>query len=144
VALALQDTLANFFGSVFIFLDRPFVVGDWVRVEDTEGIVEEIGFRSTRIRTWPKAQVAIPNKTVASVTVDNWTRMPKRRIFETIGVTYETTADQMEKAVASIREILENEEGVDQEFIVVRFESFGDSSLDIRVYCFTKATDYAT
>jgi len=143
VALALQDTLANFFGSVFIFLDRPFTVGDMVEIEGTQGTVEQIGFRSTRIRTWPATLVAIPNKTVASVKIDNLSRMPKRRVLQTVGVTYETTADQMEQAVAAIRGILEADEGVDQEYVVVRFSDFGASSLDIVVYYFTKAIPYA-
>jgi len=143
VALALQDTLSNFFGSIFIFVDRPFRVGDMVRIDDVEGTVEEIGFRSTRIRTWPATLVSIPNKTVAESVVDNWSKMPKRRVFQTVGVTYETSADQMERAVAAIRKILEDDAGVDPEFLVVRFEDFGASSLDIRVAYFTKATDYA-
>ncbi|HUU31454.1 MAG TPA: mechanosensitive ion channel family protein, partial [Phycisphaerae bacterium] len=143
VALALQDTLANFFGSVFIFLDRPFSVGDMIRIEGVEGIVEEIGFRSTRIRTWPATLVSIPNKTVASAQIDNWSKMPKRRVRQTVGVTYETTADQMEKAVAAIRRLLETDPGVDQDFIVVRFEDFGASSLNILVYYFTRAVAYA-
>jgi MscS family membrane protein len=143
VALALQDSLANFFGSVFIFLDRPFAVGDTVKIGDVTGTVEQIGFRSTRIRTFDATLVAIPNKRVADSQVDNWTRRPKRRVFQSVGVTYETTADQMQQAVAAIRKILESDEGVDQEFLVVRFEDFGASSLDIRVVYFTKATDYA-
>ncbi|MEA3366543.1 MAG: mechanosensitive ion channel family protein [Planctomycetota bacterium] len=143
VALALQDTLANFFGSVFILLDRPFMVGDMVEIEGTQGTVEQIGFRSTRIRTWPATLVSIPNKTVASTKIDNWSRMPKRRVFQTVGVTYETTAEQMEQAVAAIRAVLEADDGVDQDFIVVRFDDFGASSLDIRVYYFTKAVPYA-
>ena len=143
VALALQDSLANFFGSVFIFLDRPFAVGDTVKIGDVTGTVEQIGFRSTRIRTWPATLVSIPNKTVAESVVDNWSKMPKRRVFQTVGVTYETTAEQMEKAVSAIRRILESDEGVDQEFIVVRFSDFGASSLDITVYYFTKAIAYA-
>ena len=143
VALALQDTLANFFGSVFIFLDRPFGVGDMVKIGDVEGTVEEIGFRSTRIRTWPQTLVCIPNKAVAAATVDNWSRMPKRRVLQAIGLTYETTADQMEKAVAAIRGILEKDQGVDPEFIVVRFTDFGASSLDIQVYYFTRDIAYA-
>ena len=143
VALALQDSLANFFGSVFIFLDRPFAVGDTVKIGDVTGTVEQIGFRSTRIRTWPATLVSIPNKTVAESVVDNWSKMPKRRVFQTVGVTYETTADQMQQAVAAIRRILESDEGVDQEFIVVRFSDFGASSLDITVYYFTKAIAYA-
>jgi MscS family membrane protein len=143
VALALQDTLANFFGAVFLFLDRPFAVRDWIKVGDVEGVVEEIGFRSTRVRTWPATLVTVPNKTVANATVDNWSRMPKRRVMQTVGVTYETTAEQMEQVVKAIREIVENDDGVDKEFIVIRFTDFGESSLNILVYYFTKATAFA-
>ncbi len=137
VALALQNTLSNFFGSIFIFLDRPFMVGDWVKIGDVEGIVEDIGFRSTRIRTWPATLVSIPNKKVAESVIDNWSRMPKKRVYQTIGLTYETTADQMENAVREIRKIIENDPGVDKEFIVVKFSDFGSSSLDITVIYFT-------
>lgn len=143
IALALQDTLGNFFGSVFIFLDRPFAIGDWIKVGDVEGIVEEIGFRSTRIRTWPATLVSMPNKTVAAATIDNWSKMPKRRVAQTVGVTYETTADEIERAVDAIREIVTNDEGVDKEFIVVQFTDFGDSSLNILLYYFTVATAFA-
>jgi len=143
VALALQDTLGNFFGSVFIFLDRPFAVGDWIKLEGVEGVVEEVGFRSTRIRTFPATLVSVPNKTVAAAIIDNWSRMPKRRITQTVGVTYETSADQMEQAVEGIREILEKDEGVDKELIVVRFTEFGDSSLNISLIYFTIALSIA-
>ena len=143
VALALQDTLANFFGSVVIFLDRPFGVGDWIKLGDAEGVVEDIGFRSTRIRTWPTTLVSIPNKTVASATIDNWSKMPKRRVMQTVGVTYETGADQMEQAVSEIREIVKHDEGVDREYLVIRFTEFGDSSLDILLYYFTKGVALA-
>lgn len=143
VALAFQDTLSNFFGSIFILLDRPFAVGDWIKVGDVEGIVEDIGFRSTRIRTWPKSVVSIPNKTVASVAIENWSKMPKRRVYQTVGVTYETTPDQMEQAVAAIREILQNEEGVDKEYIIVRFSEFANSSLNMLVYYFTRGVAFA-
>jgi MscS family membrane protein len=143
IALGLQDTMANFFGSVFILIDRPFSVGDWIKIDDVEGTVNEVGFRSTRIETFPKTIVTIPNKTVANATIDNWSRMPKRRVYQTVGVTYETTAEQMEKAVRVVRDIVENDEGVDNEYIVVRFREFSDSSLDIIVYYFTKATAFA-
>ena len=105
--------------------------------------METIGFRSTRIRTWPGTLLSIPNKTVAAATIDNWSKMPKRRVVQTIGVTYETTPDQMEEAVAGAREIVENDEGVDKEFIVVRFTDFAESSLSILLYYFTKATAFA-
>jgi len=143
VALALQDTLGNFFGSIFILLDRPFTVGDWIKVGDVEGVVEDIGFRSTRIRTWPATLVSIPNKTVAGGAIDNWSKMPKRRVVQTVGVTYETSADEMERAVDAIRQIIEGDEGVDKEFIVIRFTDFGDSSLNILLYYFTTATAFA-
>ena len=143
IALALQDTLANFFGSVFIFLDRPFAVGDWIKFDGMEGVVEDIGFRSTRIRTWPATLVSVPNKTVANASIDNWSKMPKRRVVQTVGVTYETTAEQMEQAVDGIREIVRGEDGVDKEFIVVQFTDFGDSSLNIQLYYFTVATGLA-
>ena len=143
VALALQDTLANFFGSVFIFLDRPFGVGDRIKMGDVEGTVEDIGFRSTRIRTYPATLVSVPNKTIANASIDNWSKMPKRRVRQVVGVTYETTADEMEQAVAAVRKILETDEGVDQEFMVVRFDDFGESSLNIVVMYFTRDIDYA-
>ena len=142
VALALQDTLGNFFGSVFIFLDRPFVVGDWIKVGDVEGTVEEIGFRSTRIRTWPATLVSMPNKTVAAATIDNWSKMPKRRVSQIVGVTYETSPEQIKRAVDTIRDIITADKGVDKEFIAVQFTDFGDSSLDILLYYFTTATGF--
>jgi MscS family membrane protein len=142
VALALQDTLANLFGSIFIILDRPFRVGDRIVVDNVDGIVEEVGFRSTRIRTLTKTLVSIPNKIVATVKVDNITSMPKRKVTQTIGLTYETTAAQMEEACGKIRGILDTDDGVDKEFIVVRFSDFGDSSLNISVIYFTATADY--
>ena len=143
VALALQDTLGNFFGSIFIFLDRPFTVGDWIKMGDIEGIVEDIGFRSTRIRTWPAPLVSVPHKTGAAAAVDNWSRRPKRRVLPTVGVTYETRAPQMEQAVAGIRRIIESDEAVDQDFMLVSFTDFGESSLNILIYYFTVSTAWA-
>lgn len=142
VALALQDTLANLFGSIFIILDRPFRVGDRIVVDDVDGVVEEVGFRCTRLRTLTKTLVSIPNKIVATVKVDNITSMPKRKVVQTIGLTYETNAAQMEEACGNIREILDSDAGVDKEFIVVRFSEFGDSSLNITVIYFTATADY--
>jgi MscS family membrane protein len=142
VALGLQDTLANLFGSVFIFLDRPFTIGDWIKIGEVEGTVEQIGFRSTRIRTWPATVVAIPNKTVAGAAVDNWSKMPKRRVVQTVGVTYETSASQMEAALATIRDIVAGDAGVDKEFLVIRFTDFGESSLNILLYYFTTAVAF--
>ncbi|HPP29517.1 MAG TPA: mechanosensitive ion channel family protein [bacterium] len=142
VALGLQDTLANFFGSVAIFADKPFLVGDVVKIGDIQGTVEDIGFRSTRIRTFEATLVSIPNKTIANSIIDNLSKRSKRRVSQTIGLTYNTTPDNMEKAVYVIRNIISNDEGVDPEFIAVNFSDFGSSSLDINVVYFVKGIDF--
>lgn len=143
VALAAKDTLSNIFGSIMILLDRPFHVGDWVKAGDLEGIVEEVGFRSTKIRTFGKTQITVPNNVIANLAVDNISRRPNRRINITVGVTYETKPEQMRQAVAGIREMLCNHPAIDQDFILVNFTEFGASSLDILVYCFTRTVVWA-
>ena len=143
VALAAQESLANFFGSVSIAADRPFKVGDWIQVGDrVDGDVEEVGLRSTKVRTWAKSQLSIPNKVLANEVIENWSRMPKRRVKQVIGVTYETKPDQMEELVEAIRAILKGDPDVHQEFILVNFTDFGSSSLDILVYYFTVTTKW--
>ncbi|HKI51773.1 MAG TPA: mechanosensitive ion channel family protein [Geothermobacteraceae bacterium] len=140
VALAAKDALSNIFGSVMILLDRPFSVGDWIKAGDMEGTVEEIGFRSTKIRTFAKTLICVPNNVIANLPLDNFSRMPKRRIKLTIGVTYATTPEQIRTAVERIRELLRTHPAIDQEFWLVNFTDFGASSLDIMVYCFTRTT----
>jgi MscS family membrane protein len=141
LALASKDTIANFFGSLMIVLDRPFKVGDWIIVGDkVDGDVESIGLRSTKVRTWPKTVMSIPNSILANEYINNWSRMPKRRVKQYVGVTYETSADDMEGVVEDIRQLLREDEGVQQDFILVNFTDFGDSSLDILVYYFTVST----
>jgi len=140
VALAAKDTLSNVFGSIMIILDRPFHIGDWVKAGEIEGIVEEVGFRSTKIRTFAKTLISIPNSTLTNMAIDNFSRMPKRRIKLTVGVTYETTPEKMREAVGRIRTMLTEHSAIDQEFFLVNFTEFGASSLDIMVYCFTRTT----
>ena len=143
VALAARETLSNIFGSFMIILDRPFHIGDWIKAGEMEGVVEEIGFRSTKIRTFAKTQISVPNNIIANMALDNFSRMPKRRIKLNVGVTYETTPPQMQKAVQNIRQMLEKHPGIHQEFMLVNFTDFGPSSLDILVYCFTVTTEWA-
>ncbi len=140
VALAAKDSLENIFGSLMIILDRPFQIGDWVKAGDIEGTVEEIGFRSTRIRTFAKTLITIPNSTLTNLAINNFSRMPKRRIKMTVGVSYATTPSQMRKAVENIRQLLREHPAIDQEFFLVNFTDFGDSSLNILIYCFTRTT----
>jgi MscS family membrane protein len=138
IALASQDTIKNAFGALMIVLDRPFKVGDWIQVGDkVDGDVESIGLRSTKVRTWPKTIISIPNGVLANEYINNWSRMPKRRVKQVVGITYEATARDMEELVEEIRDILRKDEGVQQDFILVNFTDFGESSLDILVYYFT-------
>lgn len=140
IALAAQDAVGNFIGTLSIFTDKPFKVGDWIQVGDkVDGNVEQIGFRSTKVRTWPKTLMSIPNKVLATEIVDNWSQMPKRRVKMTVGVTYSTTAEQMEELLKRMRTLLREDEGVEQSFYIVRFTDFGASSLDIFLYYFTRS-----
>ncbi|MEA3543670.1 MAG: mechanosensitive ion channel family protein [Thermodesulfobacteriota bacterium] len=140
VALAAKDSLANIFGSIMILLDRPFTIGDWIKAGDMEGTVDEIGFRSTRIRTFAKTVITVPNNVLMNMSIDNFSQMPKRRIKLTVGITYDTTPAQMRQAVAAIKKMLQEHPAIHQEFFLVNFTDFGASSLDIMVYCFTTST----
>ena len=142
LALAAKDTASHFFGSVMIFTDSPFKIGDWIKTPDVEGVVEEIGMRSTKIRTFAKALVTVPNAMLANAAVLNWSRMDKRRIKMTLGLTYGTTSMQMRTILSEIRELLANHEEVHQETIFVNFTEFQDSSLGIFCYFFTKTTNW--
>lgn len=141
VALAAQESLGNFFGSVSLVADHPFKVGDWIQVgSKVDGDVEEIGMRSTKVRTWSKSLMSIPNKVLASEIIENWSAMPKRRVKQYIGVTYSTPADTMHDLVEDIKQLLKEDEGVQQDFILVNFTDFSESSLQILVYYFTSTT----
>ncbi len=143
VAMAAKDTISNIFGSIMILLDRPFTIGDWIKTSDFEGVVEEIGFRSTRIRTFDKTLVNVPNSMLANMVIDNIDARPKRRVKMRIGVTYSSTPKQMQEAIEGIENILKYHVGVDQEFSLVKFDEFEDSSLSIFLYYFTKTTHWA-
>jgi MscS family membrane protein len=142
-AFAAKDTIANLYGSIALALDRPFRVGDWIQVGDVvDGDVEEIGLRSTKVRTWPKTVISIPNAVLANEMINNFSRMPKRRVKQVVGVTYETSPETMEAIVEDIRRLLREDDGVQQDFILVNWTDFGSSSLDILVYYFTVTTKW--
>jgi MscS family membrane protein len=148
LALASKDTVANLFGSVMIVIDKPFTVGDWIKGNGFEGVVEEIGFRSTRIRTFDKTVENIPNNVLANVKVENMDRrkdegLNVRKVSMTVGVTYSVNAETMERITSQIKEILKADEGVDQRMTqLVRFTDFGASSLDIFLYYFSNSADW--
>lgn len=137
LAFAAQDTVANIFGSFMIFMDRPFKRGDWIVMAGVEGDVEEIGIRSTRIRCFDKTLVSVPNKIVTNENIQNFSARQQRRINMDIGITYDSSPDQVRAAVDGIRKIISRHPGIDQSSHIVRFSDFGASSLNILVYCFT-------
>ncbi|MDY6826732.1 MAG: mechanosensitive ion channel family protein [Bacillota bacterium] len=142
VALAAKDALANIFGGLVILLDKPFAVGDWISSPSVEGTVEEMGFRSTRVRTFANAQVTVPNASLANDPITNWTRMQKRRISFHLGVTYNTSRQKLQRCIDRIRTMLARHPKVHPETIFACFDEFNDSSLDIFIYFFTKTTEW--
>lgn len=145
VGFAAKDMLANFFGGMTVYLDKPFKVGDWIRSseKEIEGTVERIGWRSTRIRTFDQRPLYVPNSVFTNIVVENPSRMLARRIFETIGVRYDDF-DKLEMIVADVRSMLEAHEGIDQDrILMVNFDAYADSSLDFFVYAFTRTRAWA-
>jgi MscS family membrane protein len=144
VGFAARDLLANFFGGLTIYLDRPFAVGDWIRSpdRDIEGTVEEIGWRLTRIRSFDKRPIYVPNATFTSIAVVNPSRMSHRRIYETIGLRYDDI-EHMDAVVRDVRAMLEAHPEIDTtQTLIVNFNQFAASSIDFFVYTFTKTTQW--
>ncbi len=144
LGFAAKDLLANFFGGLTIYMDRPFAVGEWIRSPDKEieGTVEDIGWRLTRIRTFDKRPLYIPNSVFTNIAVENPSRMWNRRVRETIGVRYQDVA-QMRSIVAQVKAMLETHADIDtQQILMVNFDQFGPSSLDFFIYAFTRTTDW--
>ena len=141
IALAGKDTVANIFGSIMIFTDQPFKIGERIKLGDADGPVEEVGLRSTKIRTLDGHLVTVPNSIVANSQIENIARRPTiKRLFK-IGVTYHTGYEKMQRALEIIREILDETEGL-EELKVVRFLDFSDYSLDILVIFWVSEPDY--
>jgi MscS family membrane protein len=143
-ALAARDMCANLFGSVMIFLDRPFSIGDWVLIGENEGTVEDIGFRSTRVRTFYNSVISIPNATVANADIDNMGAREFRRIKAFFGLTYDTPPEKMEAFLEGVKNIVEANEYTRKDYYHVVFNGYGNSSLDVMLYCFLKVPDWAT
>lgn len=145
IGLASQSMLANFFGGLTINLDRPFKVGDWIRAGDGkyEGIVEDIGWRLTKIRTFERRPIYVPNSTFMNAIVENASRMSHRRVNMIFGVRYDDIR-LIKPIISKLQEMVENNEDIDlKQTNFVRFHEFGSTSLDIRIYAFTKKTGFA-
>jgi len=135
-ALAAQDTVRNFFGSLTVVFDRPFKVGDWVVVAGVEGTVEEVGVRSTRIRTFYNSLISLPNANLINAHVDNYGERRYRRWNPTLGVTYSTPPAALDAFCEGIRELIRNNQYTRKDYFHVYVKGFGPSSLDIMLYLF--------
>ena len=146
VALGARDFIANLFAGLTIFLDRMFEKDNWIRTPDVEGVVEDIGFRATKIRRFDKALVTIPNGKLAGEALVNFSRMTNRRIYWTIGVEYRTTQDQLRGIIHDIGEYVnasgdfERDPAKTKTFVFV--DAFGASSINVMLYCFTRTTEW--
>ena len=135
-ALAAQDTIKNFFGSLMIFVDRPFQVGDWITSGDVDGTVEEVGFRSTRIRTFRNSLMYIPNGVITNQTIDNHGLRKYRRFMTRIAVTYDTPPDLIDIFVDGLKKLVDNHPQTRKDFYEIHFNDMGASSLEILFYIF--------
>lgn len=144
VGFAAKDILANFFGGLTIYLDRPFSVGEWIRSPDKaiEGTVEYISWRHTRIRAFNKNPIYVPNALFTTIVVENPSRMTNRRIKATIGLRYADLA-KMAPIVADVKAMLASHPEIDTtQTLIVNFDEFADSSLNFFIYTFTKTRDW--
>lgn len=141
-ALAAKDVLANIFAGIVIIMEKPFSIGDWIVTPSVEGTVEDITFRSTRVRAFTQSLITVPNSTLANEPITNYSRMGKRRISFHLGVTYDTPRNKLEKVVNDLKQMLINHPDIHPETVYVNFELFSDSSLDIFLYFFTNTTNW--
>ena len=142
-----KDTLTNIMSGVVLMIDRPFTIGDWIECGSIEGIIEDMSFRSTRIRTFEQGLIIVPNATLSNDNILNWSTMPKRRVKFTLGMTYDTPQAQLESFITQIKALLHETEEIEQNTYLVYFRDFGDYALNIEVMYYTFQTslkDYTT
>lgn len=143
LALVAKDSLTSTIAGMFLLLDKPFVIGDWVLLDDVEGIVEDISFRSTRVRTSTQGLVIVPNSTISNANITNWSRMEKRRVSFELGISYATTPERITQCTHQIKQMLEQFETIEKDTVLVHFNSFGDFSLNIQIMYYTYMTKLA-
>ena len=143
VGLAANATLSNVFGTIAIISDKSFKLGDYIKIKDFEGIVEDINMRSTKIRTLDNALTVIPNSEIANTEIVNISAAHRKRLYETIGVTYDTSDEKLQQAVKILEEILENMPEVGKDYIV-NLNALADSAIEIRVHAYVKTKVFAT
>lgn len=142
VTLAAQDTAKNLFGGLVIFLDKPFVVGDWIEMDKYEGTVEDITFRSTRIRTFENSLVNVPNSIISNSSIINWSKMEKRRYKMKLCIQIDTPLDKLEKFESKVREMLQSRDAIYDDSIIVKFDEIDDNGINVLICSYTESVDY--
>ncbi|NLX64444.1 MAG: mechanosensitive ion channel family protein [Clostridiaceae bacterium] len=141
-SLAAKDAVSNLLGSITIMTDKTYSVGDWIQAGDIEGTVEEIGFRSTKIRTFANSLISVPNSIMSNEPVTNWSKMGKRRVSFNINIPLDTPADKINTLLTRIKEMLVNRDDINKDLIIVNLNGFGEASIQVLIYYFTKSTSY--
>ncbi len=141
-ALMAQDTFSNLFGGIIIVLDRPFAIGDWIQTSDIEGIVEEITFRSTKIRTFSMAVATVPNSKLANENIINWSQRKLRRIHFKFTIRFETSVEKIKRSLDKIKELLNNHEKIDKDLIIVSFNELSTYGFGVFIYFYTNELRY--
>ena len=144
ITLAAQDTAKNLFGGLVIFLDKPFIVGDWIEMDKYEGTVEDITFRSTRVRTFENSVVNIPNSVIAGGSIINWSRMEKRRNKVNLCLELDTPLEKVQRVQNRIKEMLKQHDDVIDETIIVRFDNITDNGINLMISSYTNSVDYSS
>lgn len=144
ITLAAQDTAKNLFGGLVIFLDKPFTVGDWIEVDKYEGTVEDLTFRSTRVRTFENSVVNIPNSIIANASITNWSRMEKRRNKVNLCLELDTSIEKVKIIQQRIKEMLMQHDDVIDDTIIVRFDNITDNGINLLICSYTNSIDYTS
>ena len=144
LTLAAQDTAKNLFAGLTLFLDKPFVVGDWIQVDTFEGTVEDITFRTTRIRTFENSLVNIPNAIISNTSIINWSKMEKRRYKTNLCVEIDTSLEKLEKFKTRIEDMLQARDAIYDDSIVVKFDNITDNGLNVLICSYTNSVDYTS
>ncbi len=139
IGLAAQDTIANFFGAVVVFVDKPFRVGDRIKLPEVDGVVETIGLRSTRVRSLDGFLITVPNKTMGNATITNISSRPSIKSETNIGITYDTPTEKVSRALMILDEVFRKHPMTQD--VIISFNRFGDSALNILVVHWWKSTD---
>ena len=144
LTLAAQDTAKNLFGGLVVFIDKPFVVGDWIQMDTFEGTVEDITFRSTRIRTFENSVVNVPNSIISNASIINWSKMEKRRYKLNLIIELDTPLEKLERFKIRVQDMLQSREAIFDDSIIVKFDTIADNGLNVLICSYTDSVDYAS